>query len=87
MWEGKSKDEASPQEESSNDADDDDFGDDFDEFAEEGGDDDFGDFDEATPTPAPESKPQPTTPSISALAGLVSGLTELASLIEYRSEC
>ncbi|KAK4504047.1 hypothetical protein PRZ48_004962 [Zasmidium cellare] len=72
MWEGKSKDEPPPQEESSNDADDDDdFGDDFDEFAEGGGDDDFGDFDEATPTPAaPESEPQPTAPSISVLAGL-----------------
>ena len=81
MWEGKSKDEPPPQEESSNDADDDDdFGDDFDEFAEGGGDDDFGDFDEATPTPAaPESEPQPTAPSISVLAGLVSSLMETVS--------
>lgn len=80
MWEGKPQDEPPPQEGSSNDADDDDddFGDDFDDFAEGGGDDDFGDFDDATTTPsaAPEPQPQPTAPSSSVLAGLVSSFVK-----------
>lgn len=78
MWEGKSQDEPAPHAESSNDADDDDdFGDDFDEFAEGEGDDDFGDFDEATPTSAPALESQPAPPSASILAGLVSSLMNL----------
>lgn len=53
---------------------DDDFGDDFDDFAEGGGDDaDFGDFDEAED--APPQLQQPATaisPASDILAGLVS---------------
>ena len=64
MWEGKPQPEPPQLDGTSNDADDDDdddgFGDDFDEFAEEGGDEDFGDFDE--PTPAPPVQPPSSAP-------------------------
>ncbi|KAM0719806.1 hypothetical protein Q7P37_003940 [Cladosporium fusiforme] len=82
MWEGKEEETTVPTEpeiqtevaaeQDAMNNDDDDFGDDFDDFAEgEEADDDFGDFDEADVTPmAPEPQPvvQPQQPDI--LAGL-----------------
>jgi hypothetical protein len=60
-----------------------DFGDDFDDFAEEGGDDDFGDFDEADETtnvqPVAEAPPLPqTVPSV---------LDTLVSMIPHAGVC
>lgn len=84
MWEGKEEKptkketeiQPEPTAEQGEVNDDDDFGDDFDDFAEgEEADDDFGDFDEADATPmAPEPQPavQPHQPDI--LAGLVSSV-------------
>jgi len=79
MWEGEPEKQAAPPEaeieEEPAEAEDDDFGDDFDEFNEGGGDDDFGDFDEAEETPGPVEEPQPVAQQPAApdiLAGLVS---------------
>lgn len=73
MWEGKAEQEPARSDEQSHDADeDDDFDEDFDDFAEEGEEDDFGDFDEATPTPAPVTESQPVTSLQSIFSSLVS---------------
>ena len=76
MWEGEvsEQQDVPPSDDTSNDADDD-FGDDFDEFAEGGGDDDFGDFDDADPTPLavePSRSVEEPSAALGALAGLVS---------------
>ena len=81
MWEGEPEKEAAPPEAETEEepavAEDDEFGDDFDEFNEGGVDDDFGDFDEAEETPMPREEPQPVVQQPAApgiLAGLVSSL-------------
>ena len=58
MWEGRSPEDTMSSQEQPSAAQDneDDFGDDFDEFAEGGDDDDFGDFDEPTPAPEPAAR-------------------------------
>ena len=97
MWESEPQEKATQQEalqgrqDAADDAaDDDDFGEEFDEFAEGGTDEDFGDmeFGEAeevmTPTPAEPSAPEShhTTPTASILAGLVSSLLNDHTLVQ-----
>jgi hypothetical protein len=73
MWDNDKTNEAIQPESTDDNKD---FGDDFDDFAEEGGDDDFGDFDEAEEaTPAPsvvETRPPLQNTASSVLDKLVS---------------